>query len=144
MPSREFTRDSSSATPAFYRGRTPGCVIWVASPTVASTESIRMMMAVMLSSPPWRFASVIRSSTCSRSSDLPPGAPPAEGLRASPSGRPRRAGTGPAVSRCRSEEHTSELQSHVNLVCRLLLEKKKNIAPGYHDYKKLIIRHDLC
>src|SRR6266480_5335875 len=28
-------------------------------------------------------------------------------------------------ARCRSEEHTSELQSHVNLVCRLLLEKKK-------------------
>src|SRR6266571_5454071 len=27
----------------------------------------------------------------------------------------------------RSEEHTSELQSHVNLVCRLLLEKKNNI-----------------
>src|SRR5438477_12419352 len=27
--------------------------------------------------------------------------------------------------RQRSEEHTSELQSHVNLVCRLLLEKKK-------------------
>src|SRR4051812_49766394 len=27
--------------------------------------------------------------------------------------------------RRRSEEHTSELQSHVNLVCRLLLEKKK-------------------
>src|SRR5438477_12693413 len=30
----------------------------------------------------------------------------------------------PQTSR-RSEEHTSELQSHVNLVCRLLLEKKK-------------------
>src|SRR5260370_10360843 len=28
-------------------------------------------------------------------------------------------------SRLRSEEHTSELQSHLNLVCRLLLEKKK-------------------
>src|SRR5690242_21107673 len=28
-------------------------------------------------------------------------------------------------NRPRSEEHTSELQSHVNLVCRLLLEKKK-------------------
>src|SRR5260370_17405196 len=26
----------------------------------------------------------------------------------------------------RSEEHTSELQSHLNLVCRLLLEKKNN------------------
>src|SRR6476661_3504373 len=33
----------------------------------------------------------------------------------------------PAGTRClsRSEEHTSELQSHLNLVCRLLLEKKK-------------------
>src|SRR5260370_4063460 len=29
--------------------------------------------------------------------------------------------------RSRSEEHTSELQSHLNLVCRLLLEKKKHI-----------------
>src|SRR5260370_10669038 len=28
----------------------------------------------------------------------------------------------------RSEEHTSELQSHLNLVCRLLLEKKKDHA----------------
>src|SRR5260370_10947779 len=28
----------------------------------------------------------------------------------------------------RSEEHTSELQSHLNLVCRLLLEKKKTIT----------------
>src|SRR5690242_21315409 len=31
----------------------------------------------------------------------------------------------------RSEEHTSELQSHVNLVCRLLLEKKKNRHPTF-------------
>src|SRR5690606_41934330 len=29
------------------------------------------------------------------------------------------------VATCRSEEHTSELQSRENLVCRLLLEKKK-------------------
>src|SRR5207237_7839381 len=34
--------------------------------------------------------------------------------------------------RKRSEEHTSELQSHLNLVCRLLLEKKKKIK----KYKK--------
>src|SRR5256885_8014269 len=32
----------------------------------------------------------------------------------------------PRLSRSRSEEHTSELQSPCNLVCRLLLEKKKN------------------
>src|SRR5438477_6602846 len=31
----------------------------------------------------------------------------------------------PDTRMVRSEEHTSELQSHVNLVCRLLLEKKK-------------------
>src|SRR5690242_21101279 len=34
----------------------------------------------------------------------------------------------------RSEEHTSELQSHVNLVCRLLLEKKKKTnRTKYYD-----------
>src|SRR5438270_8802210 len=32
-----------------------------------------------------------------------------------------------AMSRARSEEHTSELQSQSNLVCRLLLEKKKQL-----------------
>src|SRR5260370_17668826 len=31
----------------------------------------------------------------------------------------------PCAGAWRSEEHTSELQSHLNLVCRLLLEKKK-------------------
>src|SRR5260370_27106564 len=31
-----------------------------------------------------------------------------------------------SAATARSEEHTSELQSHLNLVCRLLLEKKKN------------------
>src|SRR5438270_7872220 len=32
----------------------------------------------------------------------------------------------------RSEEHTSELQSQSNLVCRLLLEKKKNYEHNFH------------
>src|SRR5260370_29773674 len=32
----------------------------------------------------------------------------------------------------RSEEHTSELQSHLNLVCRLLLEKKKQAPSRQH------------
>src|SRR3989442_3190263 len=34
-------------------------------------------------------------------------------------------------TRCRSEEHTSELQSRPHLVCRLLLEKKKNKRESY-------------
>src|SRR5256885_13230168 len=34
----------------------------------------------------------------------------------------------------RSEEHTSELQSPCNLVCRLLLEKKKELLKGFGDF----------
>src|SRR3989449_4809464 len=34
-------------------------------------------------------------------------------------------GAGPVIAGHRSEEHTSELQSRLHLVCRLLLEKKK-------------------
>src|SRR5260370_1125798 len=39
--------------------------------------------------------------------------------------------SGPPTSR--SEEHTSELQSHLNLVCRLLLEKKKKDTTQNQD-----------
>src|SRR6266480_7930021 len=49
----------------------------------------------------------------------------------------RRQGLLAVVFAPRSEEHTSELQSHVNLVCRLLLEKKKkNKNRHYQDKKK--------
>src|SRR2546430_11342667 len=41
----------------------------------------------------------------------------------------RTTGEGRAGTRARSEEHTSELQSQSNLVCRLLLEKKKHQGP---------------
>src|SRR5947207_10830717 len=39
-------------------------------------------------------------------------------------GGPPRRGARPGLRPLRSEEHTSELQSHSDLVCRLLLEKK--------------------
>src|SRR2546430_11425479 len=46
-----------------------------------------------------------------------------------------------AIRNClpRSEEHTSELQSQSNLVCRLLLEKKKT-----NTYKKCIYDESIC
>src|SRR5438477_1967351 len=47
--------------------------------------------------------------------------------------RCRRLASRHAAPRGRSEEHTSELQSHVNLVCRLLLEKK-NLLPCWSDW----------
>src|SRR3954467_2696948 len=40
--------------------------------------------------------------------------------------------TGVQTCALRSEEHTSELQSHDNLVCRLLLEKKKTLSTPWH------------
>src|SRR5438034_7442507 len=42
-------------------------------------------------------------------------------------GNKRRRGASSSSSAARSEEHTSELQSHSELVCRLLLEKKKHL-----------------
>src|SRR5256885_7907117 len=47
---------------------------------------------------------------------------------------------------CRSEEHTSELQSPCNLVCRLLLEKKKNadsVIAGRDSLVSAIMRYNI-
>src|SRR5207237_2217008 len=47
----------------------------------------------------------------------------------------------------RSEEHTSELQSHLKLVCRLLLEKKNNNTCDYRlwlDSIGVLCRGDRC
>src|SRR5688572_31058789 len=60
----------------------------------------------------------------------------------SPSSAPARV-SGAPTSR-RSEEHTSELQSQSNLVCRLLLEKKKKkIHHEYFTYKEMKDLHNL-
>src|SRR5688572_31917574 len=69
--------------------------------------------ATSASPPAWATS----SPTCSTCAPNAPTAP-------SPPSERRMARTTPA----RSEEHTSELQSQSNLVCRLLLEKKKNIT----------------
>src|SRR2546430_7568097 len=49
----------------------------------------------------------------------------------------------PRPRRRRSEEHTSELQSQSNLVCRLLLEKKKNIHEYSLHHRDLTCYHTL-
>src|SRR2546426_6334941 len=46
----------------------------------------------------------------------------------------------PHYRRLRSEEHTSELQSPCNLVCRLLLEKKKKETNPYYTNKESTIQ----
>src|SRR2546430_9497649 len=73
----------------------------------------------------------------------------------SPSRRPDRTCTSRSTTRPtpmqlrRSEEHTSELQSQSNLVCRLLLEKKKkktieDIQPYRYDLVRLLVIVLLC
>src|SRR5438132_6293658 len=49
-----------------------------------------------------------------------------------------------ALALARSEEHTSELQSHSDLVCRLLLEKKKKKAKAinrHQDHHTIAVEH---
>src|SRR5207302_11120530 len=91
--------------------------------------------------PPFPYTTLFRSSARSRRDDRrharAPGTRRAPRPRRPPPGRGRTrapgapcastggAGTRPPGARARSEEHTSELQSRENLVCRLLLEKKK-------------------
>src|SRR5207247_4831590 len=70
-----------------------------------------------------------------------------------PCGRSRARGRRPSRERPRSEEHTSELQSRVDLVCRLLLEKKKQLVlcplckpplPCEHTCVRHLCRQELC
>src|SRR3712207_8660591 len=56
-------------------------------------------------------------------------ASPTRGPSATPSPSASPTASSRTATRRRSEEHTSELQSRQYLVCRLLLEKKKNITP---------------
>src|SRR5260370_9441186 len=52
---------------------------------------------------------------------------------------------GDSITDARSEEHTSEPQSHLNLVCRLLLEKKKkNIVRYMTEVIVLSDIHHVC
>src|SRR2546430_8856825 len=65
----------------------------------------------------------------------------------SPIARGRAACFPPIASRCsRSEEHTSELQSQSNLVCRLLLEKKnqhRHITRRFNRCTAAAVRHSI-
>src|SRR5205807_9748956 len=76
------------------------------APTEIYTLSLHDALPIWRGSPCWWIRHSRRRSTSGRSS------------------------TAPTSSGERSEEHTSELQSPCNLVCRLLLEKKKSVMAG--------------
>src|SRR5256886_10833164 len=90
------------------------------------------------------YTTLFRSRPRARRAVRPRG--PTAVARSSPRARPR---AGARVAR--SEEHTSELQSQSNLVCRLLLEKKKSrilevgdasLCHGHHKVQLYTLRTD--
>src|SRR5690606_40984943 len=83
-----------------------------------STYSIVTVSGARKSAVLAAYQDLISSSATSPASGSGGGRMANSTSRRSPSNTIRR-------SSCRSEEHTSELQSRENLVCRLLLEKKK-------------------
>src|SRR5690242_21624719 len=85
------------------------------------------------------YTTLFRSVADAVGGPLGPAQPEADDERRQPpdGGDDDRPGVGLASGgEGRSEEHTSELQSHVNLVCRLLLEKKKNKNRNIDSDKK--------
>src|SRR5690348_18106296 len=109
--------------------------------------SLTFLFFLMIRRPPrstlFPYTTLFRSRAAvfPHTSSLQPRSPPALPSPATRSrANPRRVGRMPptvnsAFNRSRSEEHTSELQSPVHLVCRLLLEKKKN-TPDPRDVSR--------
>src|SRR2546430_7577238 len=128
LPADSQGRDQS---PVFRRERTrrePPCkaAAAVRSHTLAFFEALEMIShrSEGESESPWEFSEVQSRLGCDQREDALTRGQQRLCHRATRSHRgmpPRRARSKPG----RSEEHTSELQSQSNLVCRLLLEKKK-------------------
>src|SRR5207247_9082024 len=108
------TRARQFVTPAY----APSLRASMITPSSSSWSLMLPFLSLLLRPPPtstlFPYTTLFRSDGAGL--QPPDGAPQADGP-----GRARRA----ARDRGRSEEHTSELQSRVDLVCRLLLEKKK-------------------
>src|SRR5260370_23896652 len=97
-----------------------------------SFHSRQRVFFLMIRRPPrstlFPYTTLFRSQYSGTGFDQPERGPADLRTRSDGAGAARRR-TGlsqPAAGVLRSEEHTSELQSHLNLVCRLLLEKKTN------------------
>src|SRR5438876_2970028 len=98
------------------------CALTPACPVQSPVASIRCFFFLVIRRPP--RSTLFPYTTLFRSQRWTAGRPSSSRTRGSGS-RPRSCPTCSSASTGRSEEHTSELQSPVHLVCRLLLEKKK-------------------
>src|SRR5690606_40119825 len=104
------------------------CLLLFLSPVTPCILPLSLHDALPISVTPWPTccSAPSRAAACRRRGRRPSPTPRSRRWR-----RTRRAGcttrraSSSATAPGRSEEHTSELQSRENLVCRLLLEKKK-------------------
>src|SRR5216684_6320104 len=94
------------------------------------TQICFVLFFLMIRRPPrstlFPYTTLFRSAWSTRPTSLPP-VPPVQPTVTSP---------------CRSEEHTSELQSRLHIVCRLLLEKKTIYSRATHHNLTLRCRHN--
>src|ERR1035441_7124979 len=129
-------RAAARRSPAPHRERSGGRICRRASvgPLLATSESQAVLVYMPRPAPATRCSGRLRSGCWARPLRCSDGSTPpsAHGTNAFRAHRFRSPAESPATSRfrdvrnrCRSEEHTSELQSLRHLVCRLLLEKKK-------------------
>src|SRR3989442_4297963 len=100
-PAPRYRPNTTSSSSANRSGSPCGCKSYSSTPSAWSARSVSTGDEIFAARAP---------TACSMS-------PPGRMYSATPRAR--------SVSRSRSEEHTSELQSRPHLVCRLLLEKKK-------------------
>src|SRR5437667_3233371 len=110
--------------------RTTSAVLTVIQRLIASTAAGKVGSLIPSAGSPKKMKNIRRrSGTARASSTAQPIAVPTrrQGTkRSTPRTSPSAVPTAITASDSRSEEHTSELQSHHDLVCRLLLEKKNN------------------
>src|SRR5260370_4876306 len=102
---RRETRESTSQTSVKWRKPAGDGTPFLVIQAIGKKSSLRLTCISRLEKATWKIGT---------------GAPPRIAVHQS-------ADFPPFARDARSEEHTSELQSHLNLVCRLLLEKKKNV-----------------
>src|SRR5699024_12451240 len=122
-----------------------------APPTAFPLISPRDPLPARLHRPASRHLPVLHSFPTRRSSDLPSPTGRGPSARAErTTGEPQRMSHPPSQPSAdlgraavpRSEEHTSELQSRFDLVCRLLLEKKKVLRQGDTRVVRAHSRHE--
>src|SRR2546430_9700637 len=114
-------QDLSIGGPARKRARSVSSLMPSASPWMILAASPKAVRACT-GSPPASYSLPNAAWTCQRS----PGKPRSTAIWAASRKWPMACSLCPShAAKTRSEEHTSELQSQSNLVCRLLLEKKK-------------------